>query len=95
MAAIIAHLTRRNRERKKHVRARRSYSSAKCVHQIPPFDPHFEPQIHNKYIARRNKGKTFKIDADLRLELQQASRSKFSLKRCFMEVVIIGNLLVS
>ena len=37
MAAIIAQLTRANRERKKRVRI----ESAKCMYEIPPFDERY------------------------------------------------------
>jgi hypothetical protein len=36
------------RERAKKKR----YESAKCMYELPPFDPHFDPKIHNKYLAR-------------------------------------------
>ncbi len=38
--------TRRERAKKKR------YESAKCMYELPPFDPHFDPKIHNKYLAR-------------------------------------------
>ena len=48
MAAIIAQITRANRERKR----KKTYEIQKCMYDLPPFDPHFDPLIHNKYLAR-------------------------------------------
>ena len=48
MAAIIAQLTRNKRERA----AKISYEANKCLYYIPPFDQHFDPYVHNKYLAR-------------------------------------------
>lgn len=49
MAAIIAQITRAKRERDK----KKVYTGAKCMYQLPPFDPHFDPMVHNKYFVRR------------------------------------------
>lgn len=51
MAAIIAQLTRAKRERAQKV----TYNTNKCLYQLPPFDAHFDPLIHNRYLARREK----------------------------------------
>ena len=48
MAAIIAQLTRAKRERAK----KKTYETNKCMYHLPPFDPHFDPMIHNKYLVR-------------------------------------------
>ena len=48
MAAIIAQITRANRERKR----KKTYEIQKCMYDLPPFDPHFDPLVHNKYLAR-------------------------------------------
>jgi hypothetical protein len=48
MAAIIAQITKANRERKR----KKTYETTKCMYDLPPFDPHFDPMIHNKYMAR-------------------------------------------
>ena len=48
MAAIIAHMTRANRAKDKKM----LYSTAKCMYHLPRFDPHFDPMVHNKYLAR-------------------------------------------
>ena len=48
MAAIIAQLTRAKRERAR----KKTYETNKCMYHLPPFDPHFDPRIHNKYIVR-------------------------------------------
>lgn len=46
MAAIIAQMTRANRERKKKKRIEIS----KCMYELPAFTDHFESQLHNKYL---------------------------------------------
>ena len=48
MAAIIAQLTRNKRERA----AKISYETNKCMYYIPPFDQHFDPYVHNKYLGK-------------------------------------------
>ena len=48
MAAIIAQLTRNNREKTR----KPSYETNKCMYSIPPWDNHFNPDIHNKYFVR-------------------------------------------
>lgn len=48
MAAIIAQITRANRERKR----KKTYEIQKCMYDLPPFDPHFDPLKHNKYLSR-------------------------------------------
>ena len=42
MAAIIAQLTRANRERKTRVRI----ETSKCMYEIPPFDPRYSKDIN-------------------------------------------------
>ena len=55
MIAMIANFIQtRRRKNKQKVKV---VSSAKCLYQIPPFDSHFEPQVHNKYIRAREKMK--------------------------------------
>ena len=53
MASIIAQLVEANRARKKRQRETREVFADKCVYMIPPFDPCFVPEKHNKYL--RNK----------------------------------------
>ena len=53
MAAIIAQLTRANRERGKKV----TYATTKCMYDLPRFDSHFDPLVHNKYLVRCGSGK--------------------------------------
>ena len=48
MAAIIAQLTRAKRERAK----KKTYAPTKCMYHLPPFDPHFDPMVHNKFMVR-------------------------------------------
>ena len=48
MAAIIAQLTRAKRERDK----KKTIEATKCMYTLEPFDSHFEPTKHNKYMVR-------------------------------------------
>ena len=47
MAAIISQIAANKRARAKCPRA--SVPSDKCVYTLPPFDPCFDPLIHNRY----------------------------------------------
>ena len=56
MAAIIAQMSLRNRERKKRRAAlgrKAETDSDKCVYTIPPFDRCYDPFIHNKYVRAK------------------------------------------
>jgi hypothetical protein len=48
MAVIIAQLTRAKRERAK----KKTYETTECMYELPPFHPHFDPMVHNKYMVR-------------------------------------------
>ena len=50
MASIIAQLVEANRKRKKRQRETKEVLSDKCVYELPPFDPCFDPRKHNKYV---------------------------------------------
>ena len=49
MAAIIAQMTRANRERRKKKR----YEISKCMYELPPYAARFEPQV------RKNLNRVF------------------------------------
>ena len=53
MAAIIAQLSLANRRRKKRQRERKWIDSDKCVYTLPPFDPCFQAEKHNKYLKNK------------------------------------------
>ena len=48
MAAIVAHLTRRRRE-KDHSK---EYENTKCMYELLPFAKNFKPNSENKYLMR-------------------------------------------
>ena len=64
MAAIAARSTRQQRERSKSIVERnwKNIETSKSLYILPPFDPHFDPTVHNKFI--RNKVKN---EADMKL----------------------------
>lgn len=51
MAAIIAQMTRANRERKKKKR----YEISKCMYNLPSYSRSFEPDVHNKYLRAKRE----------------------------------------
>lgn len=53
MAAIIAQMTRQNRERKKKRRYEKPIS--KCMYHLPEFAPAFDKEIHNKYLRAKRQ----------------------------------------
>ena len=56
MAAIIAQMSLRNRERKKRKKLlgkRAETSSDKCVYKLEPFDRCYDPLLHNKYVRAK------------------------------------------
>ena len=61
MAAIIAQLTRAKRERDK----KKTFDSNKCMYHLEPFDAHFEPTKHNRYIVRSISFPFIDYDNDL------------------------------
>lgn len=55
MAAIISQMAANKRARqkgRKHI-----IPPDKCVYTLPPFDPCFDPIVHNKYVKAMNCGK--------------------------------------
>ncbi len=49
MAAIISQMAANKRLRQKGIGGL-CVSSDKCVYTLPPFDPCFDPLVHNKYM---------------------------------------------
>ena len=45
MAAIIAQMTRANRERTKRKKGRKDIGTGKCVYEIGPFPEKYEPEV--------------------------------------------------
>ena len=58
MAAIAARSTRQQRERSKSIHERnwKNIETSKSLSILPPFDPHFDPSVHNKFIRNKVKG---------------------------------------
>ena len=48
MAALIAHITRSNRERLE--KKKFEIIITKCMYEIRPFEKYYDPMIHNKYV---------------------------------------------
>ncbi len=51
MAAIISQLAAQKRAREKQFGIGGGVIGPdKCVYSLPPFDAHFDPKVHNKYM---------------------------------------------
>jgi hypothetical protein len=61
MAAIISQLAAQKRARAKAGNSH-NISSDKCVYSIPPFDPCFDPKVHNKYVRYETKHRINHMD---------------------------------
>jgi len=70
------------------------------MYELQPFDPTFDPSIHNNYAKRREKylirdKEKRIIEGVLRDKVEQDYRSTFEVpftwKRLFMEIFLIGN----
>ena len=100
MAAVIAQLSSRLRERKRREREGRNYSSAKCVYLLAPFDPHFDPTVHNPYLAPRARFGMDELEAqaerlaraDLKRNMKSKTWPEVTLVRLVVEVVTLGEL---
>ncbi len=52
MAAIVSQLAAANRRRKEMLK-RPVIPPEKCVYLLPPFDPCFKPEVHNRYMRQK------------------------------------------
>ena len=52
MAAIIAQITRANRERKKRNETRKKIKPGKCMNDIDPFDEAFDPKVSTIFFVK-------------------------------------------
>jgi len=93
MAAIIAQIARRRRENA--APRRKKYEISKCLYDLPPFDPHFDPLLHNNYSKRR----AIYLDRKRRDQQNQfcsySEKKKFiafKWKRFFFEILLIGKV---
>ena len=85
MAAIIAQMSRANRERKKRKAEQtrlgiKTVGTDKCVYQLLPFDRCYDPLKHNKYMK-------VKVQVDRRNLVINTAKCKYILclerKCCF------------
>uniref|UniRef100_A0A0K2TJJ0 Uncharacterized protein n=1 Tax=Lepeophtheirus salmonis TaxID=72036 RepID=A0A0K2TJJ0_LEPSM len=98
MAAIIAQMTRANRERKKKKR----YEISKCLYDLPPFNEKYEPEIHNRYLrglkAQNANQELEEIRNCIIQRFEEKTKVKdvnksFSRRTCIIEAtIIIGTL---
>ena len=98
MAAVIAQLNLRNRARIERLKEKKTYSTSKCLYHLQPFDGKFNPTVHNKYLASREKKGDALIEAEVEKELitmmkkrqNKSSWPKFTWTRFLLEAFIIG-----
>ena len=98
MAAVIAQLNFRHRARMKRLKQVKTYSTAKCMYQLQPFAPRFEPTVHNKYLATRVRNGQDMVESELEKEIVAAVRKnerkyswpKFTWTRFFVEAILVG-----
>ena len=98
MAAVIAQLNLRNRARIKRLKEKKTYSTSKCLYHLQPFEAQFNPTVHNKYLASREKRGDELIEAEVEIELitimkkmqNKSSWPKFTWTRFLLEAFIIG-----
>ena len=98
MTAVVAQMTREQRERKSRQRHPLSTDSSKCFYKLRPFDPHFEPEVHNKFMAGQLQERQFnelrQEALRVKMRLKDEQRRKRSKRMwwtvCIIESIIIG-----
>ena len=97
MAAIAAQITRQHRERAKSIHERnwKNIETSKSLYSLPPFDPRFDPSIHNKFVRNKIMNKEDeilmrKIEQFLAEKEKGQMAVKTTRKEKLMEVLIIG-----
>ncbi|TRY79428.1 hypothetical protein TCAL_10765, partial [Tigriopus californicus] len=91
MAAIISQMAANKRAREKG-QFRTIIGSDKCVYTLPPFDPCFDPMVHNKYMKALAQRQMYEahMEANRRreelelLRLQREKSSKSTVPKTFM-----------
>jgi hypothetical protein len=90
MAAIISQMAANKRARqkgRKHI-----IPPEKCVYILPPFDPCFDPLVHNKYM----KAMSLKAQLDKAKEIQKANEAlkkaeeSSDMKNTFIRFVVVS-----
>ncbi len=92
MAAIIAKITRENRERK--IRIKKTLPINKSNYKLPPFKEAFCPEIDNKYLFRRppvqyKQAIQARVDELVAKEIARQDRVTCTKCGLFMEILLI------
>ena len=100
MTAVVAQMTREKRERKLREKHCIVSDPSKCYKSLAPFDSHFEPEIHNKFMAGQAQDRQFN---KLRLKALQVQKKKKAARierntkmwwsLCVFEGLVIGKAL--
>ena len=72
MAAIISQLTANKRERAK--RLKNTVPIDKSVYLLPPFDPTFDPLVHNKYLKAVRVRREHQEQQQINIRIQEQQR---------------------
>ncbi|XP_059085866.1 uncharacterized protein LOC131882660 [Tigriopus californicus] len=91
MAAIISQMAANKRAREKG-QFRTIIGSDKCVYTLPPFDPCFDPMVHNKYMKALAQRQMYEahMEANRRreeLELLRLQREKSKHQKAMNSLV--------
>lgn len=100
MAAIAAQVTRQQRERSKSIHERnwKNVETSKSLYSLPPFDPRFDPSVHNKFVRNKmmNKEDAFLYKC-IEKFLEEKKNEQLIVKTTRMEkvveILIIGIIL--
>ena len=95
MAAIIAQITRKQRERKVRERTWKMIDSSKCLYSLPPFDAQFDPTVHNQFVRNRTMNKEDEMMLrNINMLIAEKEKKqmvvKITWKEKMLEVMMIG-----
>ena len=97
MAAIAAQVTRQQRERSKSIHERnfKNIETSKSLYSLPPFDPRFDPSVHNKFVRNKlmNREDAFLykcIEKFLEEKKKEQMRVKVTKMEKVVEALLIG-----
>ena len=80
MAAIISQMNANRRAREKGLAGHCIISSDKCVYTLPPFDPCFDPLVHNKVSIIKYRPKV-EVKVAFTLQYMRAQAQKMMFDR--------------
>ena len=85
--------------RRREIARKKKYECSKCMYDIPPFTPHFDPESHNEFTRRRTNFLTrnnekMLLEGILRQKVEENYRGiferKFSWRQLLCEILLFG-----